>query len=1367
MEDVTIECTKSKEASTLFFDNINGILISQRLYLNYTSAIPVGNIYIFNAVMVELHDTQLYNPIGMQLSSFLSFKYLKQSAYLSNTIIDCFRYGGPDQYDERPVQSVILDDFQQIYQDSTTISSLIYIFWGQLQLNNFTVQNCDIRGQQQVIIADLQKNTVIILNSTFTNFQAFGFQFGFNQQVYFDEVKFIDVYSIGNSFLMFMDSRLSLNNVTLRSIISNSGLIDFTYAENIIPSELIIKNSIFQDISMNAYKSFLQVSQGINFLYFDQIIIKNITNQIQQQQGLITVDPNIFYETVNTFIIKNSYIGDFESVQGQTQLLYSKQPQLNLTIINTTIECSSVMADSLILDENQNLGIIYIEDSIYGFHSYDSIFRQCQKSNNGQFIHLKNTKFDDSFSTFQNNLAPQGGVFLCNSCSIKMENSIFKNNLASQGGCIFTDDTVQIILMNITIISNQALRDGGFIYMRQNSQQTDEQTIFILKNSNSLFDNQATRGGFIYSANPSANIILQNITVSSISSSLNGGFISLQSGLKLLIQNSKFDTFKSIHGALVYSTADSITINISNSVFICDAVETFKNKSFQLSDGNYQSDSDTQIYVSNAAEFHSSQNLFQYCGTSSLGGVFTLTKTKFNDFKSTYMYNSGLYGGVIYSQESQSVLIQSKFSSNQAKLGGTFYMVSYSNLTIINCEFSENYASESGGVLFLSTQSILQISGSEFTKNVAQDNSVLDVLGANLNYVIKIEKSIFEDNYSVRNTLSFVYANVLLSDSQFKNNIARERTKGILCGFANITIEKTFFISQISNNYLQQLQDEQTTGSYIFLIFNVNMKLRQTQFWNGMSNLGGAIFISGDSIADIQQSTFQNNKARSKGGAIYATSFKSIYIGNNTILKDNYAIDQGEDIYLTNSVNTLTLNKVQISNVNAKNSIYIEQAKLYAVDLIIKDIYSNIHSQSGGGINCQYCTGLDIRDSTFSNLRSVYGGAIYIIDFDLNKGTTDIEKTRKFFITNSVFKNCSAQEGGAIMTENAQSVLLMDNQFIWNKAMIIKDQLIQVSEAGSGGAIYYTCNDDILNCKLTFDGVNIFKFNYAQIQGGAIYWNSLEPIYNNSNLNFINNSAKQYGDNMACYAQNLGSLSKQQYKEQMIKIGLYTLDDFDYRELQYYQSDEIMFNQSVDNQRSGGQIPIIYMALIDKYGQIVGSDFQSKVRISVQTNNLDSKASMFPPILEGSSDFSTLGGVSVIDSVFIAGNPGSKYQISFSTDGIDLTKPSNKEYLQKLSSSDLNFLLDLKLRECQIGEQFTSVGKCQKCEDSYSLIQMREPGSCAICPTEKAVCLGGANIGPLPGYWRKKVIEALCVLIVKKVTLEIMIINVNNALSIG
>lgn len=65
--------------------------------------------------------------------------------------------------------------------------------------------------------------------------------------------------------------------------------------------------------------------------------------------------------------------------------------------------------------------------------------------------------------------------------------------------------------------------------------------------------------------------------------------------------------------------------------------------------------------------------------------------------------------------------------------------------------------------------------------------------------------------------------------------------------------------------------------------------------------------------------------------------------------------------------------------------------------------------------------------------------------------------------------------------------------------------------------------------------------------------------------------------------------------------------------------------------------------------------------------------------------------------------------------------------------------MQVNLRECAVGEQFTSNGKCLTCTSgtTYSLTKMTSPGNCQECPTEKAVCMGGADVGPQPGYWRK------------------------------
>jgi len=62
------------------------------------------------------------------------------------------------------------------------------------------------------------------------------------------------------------------------------------------------------------------------------------------------------------------------------------------------------------------------------------------------------------------------------------------------------------------------------------------------------------------------------------------------------------------------------------------------------------------------------------------------------------------------------------------------------------------------------------------------------------------------------------------------------------------------------------------------------------------------------------------------------------------------------------------------------------------------------------------------------------------------------------------------------------------------------------------------------------------------------------------------------------------------------------------------------YQQYVDqNQRSGGTIPNFYLALVDKYGQIVGNDFSSSIRVTVDTNYYvkNNNTNTYTPVLEG------------------------------------------------------------------------------------------------------------------------------------------------------
>ena len=69
------------------------------------------------------------------------------------------------------------------------------------------------------------------------------------------------------------------------------------------------------------------------------------------------------------------------------------------------------------------------------------------------------------------------------------------------------------------------------------------------------------------------------------------------------------------------------------------------------------------------------------------------------------------------------------------------------------------------------------------------------------------------------------------------------------------------------------------------------------------------------------------------------------------------------------------------------------------------------------------------------------------------------------------------------------------------------------------------------------------------------------------------------------------------------------------------------------------------------------------------------------------------------------------------------------------------YLVPVKIvfRPCISGEGLRADGACYTCtEGTYLLIPPTvAPTDCKFCPSEKAYCTGGTNIGPRPGYWRK------------------------------
>jgi hypothetical protein len=245
----------------------------------------------------------------------------------------------------------------------------------------------------------------------------------------------------------------------------------------------------------------------------------------------------------------------------------------------------------------------------------------------------------------------------------------------------------------------------------------------------------------------------------------------------------------------------------------------------------------------------------------------------------------------------------------------------------------------------------------------------------------------------------------------------------------------------------------------------------------------------------------------------------------------------------------------------------------------------------------------------FSNVKAQYGGAIYLFENSNNRQEDDTEG--KYKVVGNTFKYCSAANGGAIYLDNAQWVTIVDNTFTNNTAL--SDNSTNPEISGEGGSIFYFCDMSAQNCTVTFENTNTFEYGYADVRGGAINWEVMEPLIE-GDMVFTNNTAIRYGDNIACYASGLIQLTEAEYYYHLYRIGVYEYGEDeaipDIETMPYFSElllvpDEVAEEDSdtdgrrrltsktfrrtleaeegLDEIQSGGVVPTFYLAHVDKY----------------------------------------------------------------------------------------------------------------------------------------------------------------------------------------
>jgi hypothetical protein len=172
-------------------------------------------------------------------------------------------------------------------------------------------------------------------------------------------------------------------------------------------------------------------------------------------------------------------------------------------------------------------------------------------------------------------------------------------------------------------------------------------------------------------------------------------------------------------------------------------------------------------------------------------------------------------------------------------------------------------------------------------------------------------------------------------------------------------------------------------------------------------------------------------------------------------------------------------------------------------------------------------------------------------------------------------------------------------------------------------------------------------------------------------------------------------------------------------------------NNIILNQRSGGILPDIYIGIFDNYDNLVKTQQNELLEISI----VESSEFTFKSYISGEDSVRSKNGLFKFSNLNIVGDPNSTQKLVFNTNAIDKTLPSNKQFYSNIEN---DYELTVKIRSCIKGEKFKDNGSCESCIPvfEYNLEAKTSIGECKMCPREIAQCLGGDQIIPLPGYYQ-------------------------------
>ena len=524
----------------------------------------------------------------------------------------------------------------------------------------------------------------------------------------------------------------------------------------------------------------------------------------------------------------------------------------------------------------------------------------------GVIFSANDSLLDISYSIFDHNKAGVGGAIYQQIGKVKLNHcSFFENYAKYAGGAVAVNVKSVLGVVNTTFISNTQISasilntsdGGGAIFLFES----------VGNISKSTFENNfaVVTGGAIRSVYCSMNIEDSTFQNNSVSDKVqgSGGALFLYGNSTVKISNVLFSKCNAFFGGVIGRFANSTSIIMSNSsviantgtaIFIAtgDTLEinnsTFFNNSSTRNGGAVECKANCVVKMVNSKFVHNK--------SGGAGGVVALGKDRTNSkdkrisnltvLNCTFTDNFALRGGAIAPFFSVVKIVDSNFLQNIASIGGVVF--SMGNLIMKNCYTSNNTALEEGAVIYTANGTLLMTDCQVFNNT---SNGIGGVLYSDKSEVV-ITASIFKTNTARQSggVMNVAGGTIILKNSSFVKNFAQ-----ISAAVLGASREAVINITQ---SFCFGNKAEFSTG--LISISDTKIIISDTNISSNSGSNCGAIRIATNSILELYKCQIEGNNAERQVGALCIFD-NSLFVAVNSSFKGNSA-NQDSTIHIDTSI---------------------------------------------------------------------------------------------------------------------------------------------------------------------------------------------------------------------------------------------------------------------------------------------------------------------------------------------------------------------------------------------------------------------------------------------------------------------------------